>query len=381
MTPLNSSVLPAAIRSRFVQDVNGITFHVLEAGFETPGRQLVLLLHGFPELAYSWRKIMVPLAAAGYHVIAPDVRGYGRSGGTEIKHSDDMRSFGSLNKINDMLALVSALGYRSVAGVFGHDQGSPLAGWCALTRPDVFKSVALMSSPFRGAPESLPFNTANIPVAPKPRVRINEELALLKPPRKYYQHYYTMAEANANMWHAEQGLHAFLRAYYHMKSADWVANKPFPLTALIASEWEKLPRYYVMDLDKGMAESVASEMPSAQEIAACQWLPDHELKVYSEEYGRTGFQGGLQGYRIGQIDQELKIFAGRTIDVPSLFIGGKSDWGVYQTPGGLQYLQQKLTTQFKGTFLIDGAGHWVQQEQPEKVSKILIDFLSGTLAR
>jgi len=338
-------------------------------------------LHGFPELAYSWRKIMVPLAAAGYHVIAPDVRGYGRSGGTEIKHSDDMRSFGSLNKINDMLALVSALGYRSVAGVFGHDQGSPLAGWCALTRPDVFKSVALMSSPFRGAPESLPFNTANIPVAPKPRVRINEELALLKPPRKYYQHYYTMAEANANMWHAEQGLHAFLRAYYHMKSADWVANKPFPLTALIASEWEKLPRYYVMDLDKGMAESVASEMPSAQEIAACQWLPDHELKVYSEEYGRTGFQGGLQGYRIGQIDQELKIFAGRTIDVPSLFIGGKSDWGVYQTPGGLQYLQQKLTTQFKGTFLIDGAGHWVQQEQPEKVSKILIDFLSGTLAR
>ena len=136
-----------------------------------------------------------------------------------------------------------------------------------------------------------------------------------------------------------------------------------------------------MDLDKGMAESVASEMPSAQEIAACQWLPDHELQVYSEEYGRTGFQGGLQGYRIGQIDQELKIFAGRTIDVPSLFIGGKSDWGVYQTPGGLQYLQQKLTTQFKGTFLIDGAGHWVQQEQPEKVSKILIDFLSGTLAR
>ena len=381
MTPLNSTVLPAAIRSRFVQDVNGIAFHVLEAGFETPGRQLVLLLHGFPELAYSWRKIMVPLAAAGYHVIAPDVRGYGRSGGSEIKHSDDMRSFGSLNKINDMLALVSALGYRSVAGVFGHDQGSPLAGWCALTRPDVFKSVALMSSPFRGAPESLPFNTANISISPKPRVRINEELALLKPPRKYYQHYYTMAEANENMWHAKQGLHAFLRAYYHMKSADWVANKPFPLTALIASEWEKLPRYYVMDLDKGMAESVAAEMPSAQEIAACQWLPDHELKVYSEEYGRTGFQGGLQGYRIGQIDQELKIFAGRTIDVPSLFIGGKSDWGVYQTPGGLQYLQQKLTTQFKGTFLIDGAGHWVQQEQPEKVSKILIDFLSSTLAR
>jgi pimeloyl-ACP methyl ester carboxylesterase len=165
-----------------------------------------------------------------------------------------------------------------------------------------------------------------------------------------------------------------------MKSADWIANKPFPLSSLIASEWEKLPRYYVMDLDKGMAESVAPEMPTAQEIAACQWLTESELKVYSEEYSRTGFQGGLQGYRIGALDQELKIFAGRTIDVPSLFIGGKSDWGVYQTPGGLEYIEQTLTTQYKGTVLVEGAGHWVQQEQPEKVSKIFIDFLRDTLA-
>jgi pimeloyl-ACP methyl ester carboxylesterase len=380
MTPFSPSVLPAGVRSRFIHDVNGITFHALEAGFETPGRQLVLLLHGFPELAYSWRKVMAPLAAAGYHVIAPDVRGYGRSGGTEIKHSDDMRAFGSLNKINDMLALVSALGYRSVAGVFGHDQGSPLAGWCALTRPDVFKSVILMSSPFRGAPESLPFNTVNVPAPTAPVLRIHEDLARLTPPRKYYMKYYTQPEANDNIWHPKQGLHAFLRAYYHMKSADWVANKPFPLTALIASEWEKLPRYYVMDLDKDMAESVAPEMPSAQEIAACHWLTEAELSVYSEEYGRTGFQGGLQGYRIGGLDQELKIFAGRTIDVPSLFIGGKSDWGVYQTPGGLESVETTLTTQYKGTVLVEGAGHWVQQEQAEKVSKIFIDFLAASLA-
>ena len=350
MTPLSPSVLPAGVRSRFIHDVNGITFHALEAGFETPGRQLVLLLHGFPELAYSWRKVMAPLAAAGYHVVAPDVRGYGRSGGTEVKHSDDLRPFGSLNKINDMLALVSALGYRSVAGVFGHDQGSPLAGWLALTRPDVFKSVIMMSSPFRGAPEALPFNTVNVPAPVAPVVRIHEDLARLTPPRKYYMKYYTQADANDNMWHA-----------------------------LIASEWEKLPRYYVMDLDKGMAESVASDMPSAQEIAACHWLPDHELSVYSEEYGRNGFQGGLQGYRIGGLDQELKIFAGRTIDVPSLFVGGKSDWGVYQTPGGLESVEQTLTTQYKGTVLVDGAGHWVQQEQPEKVSKIFIDFLAAAL--
>ena len=381
MAPLDASVLPSGIRSRFIHDVNGITFHVLEAGVETPGREMILLLHGFPELAYSWRKVMLPLASAGYHVIAPDVRGYGRSGGTEIKHSDDMRAFGSLNKINDMLALVAALGYRSVAGVFGHDQGSPLAGWCALTRPDVFKRVILMSSPFRGAPESLPFNTANEPAAVKPRSRIQEELARLNPPRKYYQNYYTTLEANENMWHAKQGLHNFLRAYYHMKSADWKANKPFPLQALTATEWEKLPRYYVMDLDKGMAESVAPEMPSAQEIASCKWLPDNELMFYSEEYGRNGFQGGLQGYRLGGLDQELKLFAGRTIDVPSLFIGGASDWGVYQTPGGLEYLETKLTTNYKGTVLVDAAGHWVQQEQPEQVSRLFLEFLRGTLTQ
>jgi pimeloyl-ACP methyl ester carboxylesterase len=121
-------------------------------------------------------------------------------------------------------------------------------------------------------------------------------------------------------------------------------------------------------------------MPLAQEIAACHWLTEAELSVYSEEYGRTGFQGGLQGYRIGGLDQELKIFAGRTIDVPSLFIGGKSDWGVYQTPGGLESVEQTLTTQYKGTVLVEGAGHWVQQEQAEKVSKIFIDFLAAALS-
>ena len=93
------------------------------------------------------------------------------------------------------------------------------------------------------------------------------------------------------MWHPPQGVHNFLRAYYHMKSADWTANKPFPLASNAASEQAKLPRYYVMDLDKGMAEQVAGEMPSAAQIASCKWLTDEELKVYSSEYGRNSFQG------------------------------------------------------------------------------------------
>ena len=375
MTPLSADVLPAGIRSRLIRDVNGITMHILEAGHETPGREAVLMLHGFPELAYSWRKVMLPLAAAGYHVIAPDARGYGRSSGTDVKYEDDLRPFGTLNKIHDFLALVSALGYRTVAAVIGHDQGSPLAGWCAMTRPDVFRSVVMMSSPLRGGVDSLPFNTANVSAAPAQPNRIHEDLARLNPPRKYYMKYYTTAPANENMWHAKQSLHNFLRAYYHMKSADWAANQPFPLKALIASEWEKLPRYYVMDLDRGMAESVAPEMPSEQQIAACKWLPERELKVYSEEYGRTGFQGGLQGYRSNPDERDLEIFAGRTIDVPSTFIGGKQDWGVYQTPGLLERVEGRLTTQYQGTVLVEGAGHWVQQEQPEIVSGLFIDFL------
>ena len=375
MTPLSADVLPAGIRSRLIRDVNGITMHVLEAGHETLGREAVLMLHGFPELAYSWRKVMLPLAAAGYHVIAPDARGYGRSSGTDVKYEDDLRPFGTLNKIHDFLALVSALGYRSVAAVIGHDQGSPLAGWCAMTRPDVFRSVVMMSSPLRGGVDSLPFNTANVAAAPAQANRIHDDLARLTPPRKYYMKYYTTAPANENMWHAKQGLHNFLRAYYHMKSADWVVNQPFPLKALTASEWEKLPRYYVMDLDLGMAESVAPEMPTAQQISACKWLTERELKVYSEEYGRTGFQGGLQGYRSNPDERDLGIFAGRTIDVPSMFIGGKHDWGVYQTPGLLERVEGRLTTQYQGTVLVDGAGHWVQQEQPEIVSGLFLDFL------
>ena len=124
-------------------------------------------------------------------------------------------------------------------------------------------------------------------------------------------------------------------------------------------------------------------MPSGAEIASCKWLPDNELKVYSGEYGRTGFQGGLEGYRTGssgRFTAEQQLFGGRTIDVPSLFIGGKSDWGVYQNPGALERLQKDVCTRMLGTHLVNGAGYWVQQEQAEDVSKLLVHFLQ-TAAR
>ena len=375
--PYDGGILPPGIRSRFVENINGLRVHVLEAGFEVRNRPGVLLLHGFPELAYSWRKVMRPLAEAGYHVIAPDLRGYGRTTGWDARYDGDLDSFGLINYVRDTVGLLSAFGHRSVVAVIGHDFGSPVAAWCSLVRPDVFRSVVLMSAPFAGAPP-LPFDTAAAPETKPSADRLDADLAALKPPRKQYRRYYSTRGADSDMRNPPQGLHAFLRAYYHMKSADWKQNKPFRLNSSTARELAKLPTYYIMELTKTMPETVAPEMPSAAEIAACQWLPDRELAVYTAEYQRTGFQGGLQGYRVRLTDKhnaQLQTFSGRTIDQPSMFIAGRSDWGVYQTPGAFESTQTTACTAMRGVHLVDGAGHWVQQEQPEAVIKLLLEFI------
>ena len=374
--PFAADVLPDGVRSRFVHNINGLRIHVLEAGFDSGTRPGVLLLHGFPELAYSWRNVMVPLADAGYHVFAPDQRGYGRTTGWDPDYDGDLASFRRLNVVRDALGLVSAFGYRSVA-VIGHDFGSPIAAWCAVTRPDVFTSVALMSAPFGGTPQ-LPFNTADDPPTDAIPVGASlfDELAALSRPRKHYQRYYRTREANNNMWRAPQGLHAFLRGYYHYKSADWSGNRPFRLASRTATEMAKMPTYYIMDLADGMAETVTKHMPSATVSGANSWLPDDALRVYAEEYGRTGFHGGLNHYRSGGIGApEQQIFAGRTIDQPSIFIAGSSDWGSYQSPGALERMQHTACTDMRAVHMVDGAGHWVQQEQPEETSRLLIEFL------
>jgi pimeloyl-ACP methyl ester carboxylesterase len=386
MVAYGAGTLPDGIRSRFVSGVNGLAVHLLEAGFGGPTRPALLLLHGFPELAYSWRKVMLPLAEAGYHVIAPDQRGFGRTGGTDVAYDDDLTPYRLLNYVTDALALVHALGYRAVDGVFGHDYGSPVAAYCALVRPDVFRSVALMSAPF-GGPPSLPFDTAAAPApagAPTELAAalsspdLHADLARLARPRKHYQWYYATRPANADMMTCEQGIHDFLRAYFHHKSADWAGNKPFKLAAWTASELEKMPTYYIMDRDCTMAETVAPEMPTAEEIARCRWLPDDELAVYASEYGRNGFQGGLQHYRCSTNrvhTAPLALFSGRAITVPSCFISGTSDWGTYQKPGDFERMQGQACTDMRGVHLVDGAGHWVQQEQPEATTRILLDFL------
>jgi pimeloyl-ACP methyl ester carboxylesterase len=386
------ALLPAGVRSRIVPGINGLAMHVLEAGHQNPGRPCVLLLHGFPELAYSWRRVMPALAEAGYHVLAPDQRGYGRTtdgtGSASIDYDSDLRQFSMLVLARDALALLHAFGHRSAA-VVGHDFGSSVAAWCALVRPDVFRSVALMSAPFAGPP-GLPFGVVDHPevaaaaAASGARVRaVLDELAHLPRPRKHYQWYYATREANRDMQHAPQGLSAFLRGYYHVKSADWKENRPHALDGWTAANLARLPTYYVMDAGRSMAETVAPEMPTAAEIAACHWLPEAELAVYASEYARTGFQGGLQWYRSrieGADGGDMRLFAGATINVPAIYIAGASDWGIYQKPGDFEAMQDSVCSRFEGAHLLQGAGHWVQQEQPEAVNALLLAFLARRAA-
>jgi len=347
--------MPSGVRARFLDNGNGLSMHLLEAG--EPGHPCVLLLHGFPELAYSWRKVMPPLAAAGFHVVAPDQRGYGRTTGWNADYDGDVDSFRLANLARDAEGLVRALGLASVAAVVGHDFGSPVAAYCALTRPIVFRSVVLMSAPFSWTP------------APD----IGAELATLAPPRKHYQWYYSTRAANGDMWRCAQGVQAFLRAYYHYKSADWPGNRPHRLASWSAAALAEMPSYYIMERDKTMAETVAPAMPEG----AAPWLTDDELAVYSAEYARTGFQGGLQWYRCrteGR-NRELEAANGRPIAVPSMFIAGASDWGVYQLPGAFEQMQARVLARLRGCHLLPGAGHWVQQEQPEAVTRLLLEFL------
>jgi pimeloyl-ACP methyl ester carboxylesterase len=350
--------LPAGISSRFVEGVNGLRTHVLEAGER--GRPAVLLLHGFPELAYSWRKLMPALAGAGFHVIAPDQRGYGETTGWDGRYDGDLDSYQMLNLVEDAGQLLGRLNISN-AHLVGHDFGAAVAAYCALTRPNLFRSVVLMSAPFGGVQMG-----ARDP-------RIHEELAALG--RKHYQWYYSGREADANMRDCPQGVPAFLRAYYHYKSAGWKGNKPFPLKGWIASELAKMPTYYTMELDKGMAETVAPYMPSRE----AAWLTDEELGVYARAFERNGFQGGLQWYRCTTSPkhsaQVASALGGRTIDIPSLFIAGAADWGVYQKPGELERMQSSVCTKLRGCHLLEGAGHWVQQEQPDAVARLLTQFL------
>jgi pimeloyl-ACP methyl ester carboxylesterase len=312
---------------------------------------------------------MPRLAAAGYHVVAPDQRGFGRTTGWNDRYDGDLASFRQLNLVTDLLALLSAIDVPRVAALVGHDFGSVAAAWSALIRPDVFQKVVLMSAPFAGPP---PLAIR----APSAAASLDASLAALDPPRRHYTHFFATPGANADLLHAPQGLPAFLRGYFHVKGGDFADNAPVALGASSPEAFARLPAYYVMPRDKGMAQTVAMLAPAMVEAGACRWLPEEDLAVYAAEFARTGFQGGLNWYRAAA-DPALRLFAGRAIDVPAAFIAGARDWGVFQSPGAFEAMAARGCARLTACELIPGAGHWVQQEAAEATAARILRFLGS----
>lgn len=362
MKDLPALPLPEGIKSARVTTASGLDQHFLCAG--DSARPVLLLLHGFPELAFSWRRVMPMLAAAGYYVVAPDQRGYGRTAGWDGSCDGDLSAFSLPNLVRDAVAFLDAIGAPAHA-VIGHDFGAMVTAWAALIRPDAFPRAVMMSAPFAGPPPILQR------VDP-----VHDALLRLDPPRRHYQQYYATREAAGEMLGARQGFAAFLRAYFHMKSADW-PNRPRHLAGWNAAALAELPPYYIMRADRGMAETVAPEMPEREP----EWLPDADLAVYAAEFSRTGLQGALNWYRCRvspRICRDLSVHAGRRIEVPATFIAGAGDWGWAQVPGALSAMETTATTDWRGTHLIAGAGHWVQQEQPTATVRHILEFLAAT---
>jgi len=369
--------LPKGIKSKVINDINGLDIHYLESGENKENSELIVLLHGFPELSFSWRKILPILSDNGYHVVAPDQRGFGSTIGADLTYTDNLSDFSNINLATDIYLFIKRLGYKKVKCIVGHDSGVGPASWLALIRPDIFSNLVIMSGPFTGPPNPITISEdAYIPDTDK----MDYDLDKLSVPRKHYQSYYRTKLANKDMMESKQGLRSFIRAYYHYKSADWKDNKPFELTSWTSQELSKMPTYYIMNKSMNMAETVNEYMPTDDEINNCKWLDENEIDVYEKEYSKTSFQGGLNWYRAG-VDyknlQKLSLYCGKTIDIPSLFISGKNDWGTYQRPGAINKMSSTMT-RFQGVSLVENAGHWVQQENPEKVSKIILELVNNS---
>lgn len=356
----------------------GLNFHILQSGQK--GNPLILFCHGYPELAFSWRKILPAIAAKGYYCVAMDQRGYGRTTGWADKpfHEVDLDEYTLTNLVRDLVCLVYGLGYETVHTIVGHDFGGVSSAMTALMRPDIFRSTIQMSHPHHAPP---------LPPSPStpPKPDIQTSLATLNPPRKHYKWYNSTPHAADHWSNPPQGLETYLRGYFHLKSANWAPNKPHPLTEWSAAALEEMPEYYIMRAEDSFPTTVSRNMEGENPHATETWLTPSDLAIYVQEWTRTGFQGALNWYRAQtastpQSRKDLYLFAGRRIEVPVAFISGKQDWGNFQQPGALEGYEDPACVRegcFRGVTLVEGAGHWVQQEQPDEVLRAVEKFLGS----
>jgi len=317
------------ITHRFVE-TNGIRMHIAENGKGV----LVILCHGFPELWYTWRHQLVALGEAGFHGVAPDQRGYGQT-----DRPEPMEAYHILNLVGDMVGLVKALGEEK-AFIVGHDWGANVAWHCALLRPDLFRAVVALSVPF------LPRLRGKIPPT--------EIMKKMSGEKVFYQVYFQ------EPGRAEADMEANVRKTMRMTLYSLSGNAP-P---------EK--RWHFM-LNKSEKAPGTSSMPEALP----SWLMEKDVDYFVSEFQRTGFRGGLNWYRNIDRNWELTSFLeGTKIYLPALFVAGEVDPVIKMYQKAFDNLEKNVL-QLKGKILISGVGHWVNQENPVGINKLILEFLKS----
>ena len=304
---------------------NGIELNIAEAG-EGP---LVLMVHGFPESWYSWRHQFQALADAGFHAVAPDMRGYGDS---DKPH--DIKAYNQVEVVNDIIGLIPALGYET-AIVLGHDWGGPTAWSCALHHPDKVSAVGVLSVPFSPRGEMPPLDM----------------LKMIFKDQFFYQLYFQsegVAEAEF-----EADVRTALRKFYHMGSAQMDVTSIAPKPA---------------DAD------MLSDLPDPDVMGA--WLSDEDLDFYVSEFTKSGFRGPLNYYRNLNLTWELTAGSPSEIHQPALFVAGEKDGVIIMAAQALENMPNHVKDLRVNT-LIPDTGHWTQQEAPEEVNRLLLEFLTG----
>ena len=300
---------------------NGIEIFVTEQG----SGPLVLLCHGWPELSHSWRHQLPAIAAAGFHAVAPDMRGFGRTSAPQ-----NIDAYSIFDMVGDMVALVAALG-ETKAIIIGHDWGAPIAWHAALFRPDVFTAVGGLSvaPPFRG------------------RERPLETLAKSGVTNFYWQYFQKPGDAEAEF---ERDVDFTMRAVTF---------------GVDGSLFLKDGQGFLGDL------TIPRPLPA--------WVSEQDHAHVVETYRRTGFRGGLNWYR--NIDRNWELTApwqGAKIHQPSIFIAGANDSVVTDILGGKRVTEmERVLPNLRRKLIIEGAGHWIQQERPDEVNAALVEFLNG----
>ena len=322
------------IAHRFIE-TNGIRTHIVERG----SGPVVVLCHGFPESWHSWRHQLTALAAAGFHAVAPDMRGYGRT-----DQPEGIDQYTLFHLVGDMVSLLDALGVES-AVIAGHDWGAPVAWHAALLRPDRFHAVIGLSVPFRPRGAARP--TTGMPQTDD---------------AWFYQLYFQapgVAEAEL-----ERDVRLSLRRILYSGSGD----VPRRARTISSSDTTGLLPRRGGFLDRTVEPTILPE-----------WLTEADIDFYAGEFARTGFRGGLNWYR--NIDRNWELlapFAGARVNVPALYVAGDRDLVVAFR--GMDQLIPNLTRfvpQLRKTIMLPGCGHWTQQERPAEVNAAMIEFLRG----